>query len=306
MHILIDHTHGRVIARHEQYIALAALHYIQFHDSEASIVRCDSNRAYAALDEVTLRACLRNEPGVTAATKYSDLIRKLRERYESDPAYLLPYDADHLTGQARKLHPSDWRAMRYMPKGTDAELAVRPHGNVLRAESTFAINFASEALKGQTLAPPLPKRSTSPTLQAHPMYNQPEEPSMSAKKTPAKKSAPTKKSAPAKKAEPAKKVPAKKTAPAKTAPAKAPKATKVAVDRDTQNGVTRPRPGGNTAAVWEAADVITAKKGSAATFKEIDAKLDASEKTSHIPTATRRSNYAVWRKYNGITGRVTE
>ena len=45
-----------------------------------------------------------------------------------------------------------------------------------------------------------------------------------------------------------------------------------------------------------------AKKGSAPSFAEVDAYVE--KKWADIPTATRRSNYAFWRKFHGITGRI--
>jgi hypothetical protein len=94
--------------------------------------------------------------------------------------------------------------------------------------------------------------------------------------------------------------PAKKGAAKKTAPAKRPTGN----GQEERNGVKRPRPGGNTAQVWDVCDALYAKKGNTCpSFKEVDDAIE--KKNADIPTATRRSNYAVWRKFNGITGRVS-
>ncbi len=75
-------------------------------------------------------------------------------------------------------------------------------------------------------------------------------------------------------------------------------------DRIEKNGIVRPRPGGNTAAVWEACDKVQGKLGKkrAPAFSEVDAVLG---KSPTIPQTTRRANYAAWRKFHGIKGRIT-
>lgn len=123
---------------------------------------------------------------------------------------------------------------------------------------------------------------------------------MAPKKTPDAK-APAKKPSAKKPAEaPAKKAPAAKPAAKPAKPPKAPAEPKEA--RLSQNGITKPKEGGNTGNVWAACDAVHAKKGSAPTFAEVDEHIE--KKWSAIPTATRRTQYAAWRKFNGIAGRV--
>lgn len=71
-------------------------------------------------------------------------------------------------------------------------------------------------------------------------------------------------------------------------------------DRVEQNGVVRPREGGNTYAVWSAADAAAKKKKAPPTFKEVEAVLGKHK----IPMATCRAQYAAWKKFNGVSGRV--
>lgn len=90
---------------------------------------------------------------------------------------------------------------------------------------------------------------------------------------------------------------AKAAAPAKeTKPAKA---EKPKVEKDSKNGVTRPKAGTQTGQVWETADKITAKqKGKHASRKQVMETLGES-----INQATIATQYGKWRRYNGIKGR---
>ena len=71
-------------------------------------------------------------------------------------------------------------------------------------------------------------------------------------------------------------------------------------DRQQQNGVTRPGPNTLTGKVWEAADAISRdNKGEPATIAQVKEKLAGS-----VNDATTRTQYARWRSYNGIKGRI--
>lgn len=86
---------------------------------------------------------------------------------------------------------------------------------------------------------------------------------------------------------------------AKTAPAKKAAKTEKVV-RVTKNDITRPKPGGNTARVWEIADELTEKTGTPAIRKDVLAKVEAEK----IPLATGQTQYNLWRQFNGLTGRL--
>jgi hypothetical protein len=165
-----------------------------------------------------------------------------------------------------------------------------PQANRSRADSSFWVHFAA----GQSVPDGLIDASSTATVRkrvpAHNSTQPTEETPMAASKS-AKKAA----KKVAKKTAPAKKGAAKKTAPAKRPTGNG---------QEERNGVKRPRPGGNTAQVWDVCDALYAKKGNTCpSFKEVDDAIE--KKNADIPTATRRSNYAVWRKFNGITGRVS-
>jgi len=72
----------------------------------------------------------------------------------------------------------------------------------------------------------------------------------------------------------------------------------VSEGREKKNGQRRPT-GAKTGHVWDTADKLTAKKGCTVTRQEMFAALRGF--CSH---ATISTQYARWRKFNGITGRV--
>lgn len=95
---------------------------------------------------------------------------------------------------------------------------------------------------------------------------------------------------------------AKKTAKKKLPKPPAKKATKKTKDTpayiyQTKNGATRPKPGGNTARVWEIADDMTEKTGATAVRKDVLAKVTKEK----IPLATGATQYNLWRVFNGLS-----
>lgn len=107
----------------------------------------------------------------------------------------------------------------------------------------------------------------------------------------------------AKEAEKAKKkeeAEAKKAAEAKEKAEKkaAQEAAKAANKLPEQNGVTRPKSGTITGSVWDAADNISKQKGSPAAVSEVAAALP------NVADATVKTQYARWRKFLGVSGRV--
>ena len=75
-------------------------------------------------------------------------------------------------------------------------------------------------------------------------------------------------------------------------------AAKAAAKLPEQNGVTRPKPGTITGSVWDAADAISKNKGSPAAVSEVAAALPK------VADATVKTQYARWRKFLGVSGRV--
>lgn len=103
-----------------------------------------------------------------------------------------------------------------------------------------------------------------------------------------------------------------KPTPAKAKAKAAPKAKAVAKKEAApkrepmpeQNGVKRPRPGGKCARVWEIADDLSKKLKRPAAVSEVLETASTDKQFAHNP-ANVKTEYARWRKFNGITGRVT-
>lgn len=293
MFILVDTTNGRALARHAEYKALSALHYIQFANTDGAILRAGENRVYAQFNHQQLENMLRNAGQAQVPTDYTALIRATRALLEQAPFLLLPFTRQQLEEQAYSIDPNDGRPMAFDPNSNRPKLLrawpAEPQANKSRGDSSFWIDFASGPAEGQSADRALYDTSPSATVRKRNIPPTTTEEDMAAKK-------------PAKKA--AKKAAKKTTAPAKKAAAKKAPAKRATTgqEQEERNGVKRPRPGGNTAAVWDCCDALTKKLGAAPSFKQLDEALEKSNKD--IPTATRRSNYAVWRKFNGISGRV--
>lgn len=83
-----------------------------------------------------------------------------------------------------------------------------------------------------------------------------------------------------------------------TGKAKADKAA--AADKDAKNGITRPADGTKCGRIWTAADQISASQHTIAAI----AVVKHHELVKGIPEATIKTQYARWRQYNGIKGRL--
>ena len=100
------------------------------------------------------------------------------------------------------------------------------------------------------------------------------------------------KAAPKTKAKAAPKTKAK-AAPKTKAKAKA----KPAVERDVQNGITRPKAGTSSARVWEVADMVSKKVKKPAKRKDV---LDIVVDQEGLNSATASTQFGRWRQYNGL------
>ena len=78
--------------------------------------------------------------------------------------------------------------------------------------------------------------------------------------------------------------------------------TKIQKNRESCNGITRPTEGGKCAIIWDICDSLTAKRGSPVPSKPVK---EACLK-EYINEFTIRTQYARWRKFNGITGRIVD
>lgn len=78
------------------------------------------------------------------------------------------------------------------------------------------------------------------------------------------------------------------------------KAARVAAKQPEQNGIRRPKPEGACGKVWAFADQLSAQLGQPVPI----ANLHATASAAAINDSTIRTQYALWRKFHGITGRV--
>lgn len=87
---------------------------------------------------------------------------------------------------------------------------------------------------------------------------------------------------------------------AKAAKAVEVKAAKEAAKGPEQNGIRRPKDGTVIGKVWAILDNASGAKQAPATLADVKAEAEAAE----INPATLRTQYARWRKHNGVAGRV--
>ncbi len=77
-------------------------------------------------------------------------------------------------------------------------------------------------------------------------------------------------------------------------------AAKESTKMPEQNGVRRPKPDGACGKVWAMADSLSAALGQPVPI----ANLSKDASAAGINDSTIRTQYALWRKFHGITGRV--
>lgn len=86
----------------------------------------------------------------------------------------------------------------------------------------------------------------------------------------------------------------------KLAKLEAAKAAKEANKMPEQNGIRRPKPDGLCGQAWDIFDKVSAKNGQPASIKE---SMEIS-RAKGLNDANVRAEYARWRKFNGVSGRV--
>lgn len=313
MHLLIDITNRRALARAEEYMALAALAYIMFANVDVCIVRLGQyNREFTSVDHAVLRGIAQAigfpvPPGAT----YGDSIKHVRKLVEGEAgAYLhLPFDVRMLYAQAASIDPRTEGPFAICEEGNEPvmlpEWTCEPKRNRSRYESPFWTMFHNEEpppILGhrQNSATPWNPASEDATLGARTSPHTTQEPTVAKSKTaPAAPATPPPAPAKGKKAPaaPAAAAPAPAEKPAK-AP-KAPKEKPAKVERTEQNGVTRPKPGTTGDKIWSAADTISTKQKRPATVEEVQTALGDS-----VNEASLRTGFQRWRKFNGLKGRT--
>ena len=98
----------------------------------------------------------------------------------------------------------------------------------------------------------------------------------------------------------AKKVQREADAAAKKAAKEAEKAAKEASKQPEQNGVRRPKPNTKTGTVWDMADRMSLERQAPVAIGDLHPVLKAMGLNDH----TIRTQYAHWRTFNGVSGRI--
>jgi hypothetical protein len=165
MFVLIDRTNNRALARHESYLALAALSYIQFANVDANIFRCGTDGQYGPLSSSELRAVAENMGSPIAHAPRAATVAAFRALVEHAPWLLLPLDAETLAQQAQSIHPSDSRPYVISMQGGAPKLTTAwhypPNRNRERWECQHWVHFSSEATAEGVLKKPARVASSS-------------------------------------------------------------------------------------------------------------------------------------------------
>lgn len=153
MYDLIDVTNHRVIARHASYRALAALHYIQFANVDATIIGEGLNRSWAQFDASALLDILEGVKGKPLGPHcypYNELLTYVREQVEFANWLICPFDANALVRQACKLDPDDAKPRKFNPDGEDSivvkQWTMAPQIKRPRRESAYATGFLNQGV----------------------------------------------------------------------------------------------------------------------------------------------------------------
>lgn len=316
MFILFDMTNCQALAAHDSYIGVAALAYIQYANVDTLICRGgNEDKDYAQLLAKEMRTIANKMGGEIPHAVFGGCIKKFRQLVEGAEWLRLPFSAEQLYRQAASIDPTDGRPYA-ITNGDEPERLTtwhsEPQRNRPRHECPYWINFTNaeppvQLTDGYFAGAPWNAGGEGGTLRTRASraftttHATESDMATAAKKaatnTPAKKApaAPAAKKAPAAPA-------AAKTEKAAKAPA-APKAAKAAaapkVERVVQNGVTRPKAGTAGDKIWSAADTISAKKKSPASFEEVNKALGET-----VNEASQRAGYQHWRKFNGLKGRL--
>lgn len=262
MHILIDTTNSRAIARHDSYQALAALAVIQFANVDTAIVRMGENRTFAVFDPEQL-ASIGASVGIEIdpASSYGEKIRKLRAALESFEHLNLPFTTEDLERQAFGIASGDDKPYAFDPSGSKPKPMAKwhfdPQRNRKRIDSSFGHCFSAGLGYGNGVVPP-PPAATSAAADA---------------KRPSAPAAPR---------------PKPGATPAAPKPPKAP-----------SEPATRPKPGTSTGKVWDAADAALAANPGAP-VKELKSLVVAACEAEGINAGTAGVQFGKWKSSKGL------
>lgn len=303
MFLLVDLDNKRALAKHESYLGVAALAYIQFANADTAILNISygENKTFTVLDGAVLRGMAEalGTPAPAGAS-YGAIVKHVRALVEAADYLVLPFPTEQLYRQAASIPPSSSTPFAFNPASESPDKLVKwhspPYRNRSRHESAHWVHFSNAQPPGvlsvgQNSASPWNAGSGDAT-----MPTRASRANTTTATTETDMAAAKKNSAP--------KAPAKKAAKAPAAPkpekaAKAPKAPKEKVERVEQNGVKRPKAGTTGDKIWSTADSLSAKKKSPASFEEVSSALGES-----VNEASQRAGYQRWRKFNGLKGRL--
>lgn len=332
MYILIDRTNLRFLNRHHSYATLQTLAYLQYPNVEAIIVPLARNGDFSQFERSDLETIYANcYPGYTlpANMLYSDMLTTMRQ-IAAECIPLTPLDDKELNRQARLIERDDPRPYAYTPGASsptmlsqffvpsrpdwDGKRPLWPTPDQLDVRTEHPLN-TSQSTDSHSVGslPPLPASGfpTPSTTEDEIMAKNDATAKKAAKKVPAKKAAAPAKTAAkaAAKAKPALAPPkAAATKAAKTPVARVPKADGEAApatrgrkpsNRPEQNGVRRPA-GAITGFVWDTLDNLSKKLKRPPTIQELRDEVASKQLNPNMLQA----QYASWKRFNGVTGRV--
>lgn len=272
MHILIDTTNNRAIARHDSYKALAALATVQFANVDTVIIRMGQNKSFAVLDASQLDSVAQSV-GVTldAGAAYGSKIKTLRAALETFPHLELPFTTEQLELQAFAIHYNDDKPYAFDPEGREPKPLAKwhfdPQVNRRRIDSSYGHCFSAGLGYGSGKLPPA-SRSNADADSAPPAQ-------------PAKR-----------RAKPGTPTPPPKPAKASNKPPRAPKAPSAPA--------TRPKPGTATGKVWDIADAAFEAAGEVTDWKAFRAAVTELAKAEGINPGTVGVQFGKWKSSKGL------
>lgn len=275
MHVLIDTSNYRALARHDSPKALAALALIQFNNIDSVILPVAANKSYSVFDAGQL-ASIATSVGVdlSGVTAYPAKLKAVRSALETLEWLALPFTSEDLQAQAYGLNPKFDGPLAYDPNSNEArELEawhVEPQRNRARQDSPHWIAFRAGLGYGAGV--------TTPETLAHLQGSTGACPADVAERM-----APSG----------ARRSPPKRPAATPAAP-KAPKAPRAPAAPGT-----RPKEGTSTGKVWEAGDAVHARDASL-TGKDLKAAVMEECSKLGVNPGTVNVQFGKWKASAGL------
>lgn len=168
MYILIDATNNQALARHDSYMALAALAYIQFANVDTAVLPLEHNRAFTIFDKESIHLISKHAgQHQPASTPYNELVSNMRKWLLTAPHLFLPFPVALLVGQAHSIAPSDDRPYFFDPQAEEPSLhkswRYPPQRNRKRSDSSQSVHFASGAAPPPLVLTPPASPRTAPS-----------------------------------------------------------------------------------------------------------------------------------------------